>query len=969
MGWFDRWKSYLFSRKLCKRDAILFAVLFPCLVLLCILWRAGTFDVRRDYTVSQGYQARYQDGYVYLLDSGHSTLTKAAPDGRIVYRIVPGIYIDGFQLGEDGSVVLNGSSFRGMVVVGEHILRYDPQGKQQAAIADIDYGEQYSSKHTLHGVTEQDGVVRYISCINNEIVVNRVELSSGAHSHVSYFYFNAFNAVSDAAFCGERLYVLDRSGKLSWIEPGGAWTTIYDAGAAGESERVPYRLTVASDGEVYFTDIRSRTVQHVLPEKGCSETVVDDTDSVTVGVSAGPDGTRFTLTAGSTVWFPGGELTTLRNTAGAMALPVLAWLLVVVCCPLALVLLLRLVVTRFLHQRTVLQQITLAAVSVGFAVTLITGAILLNSFMDAYEEIINEELLLSAYSTANLLRAEDVLDVNVAADYNGEAYRHICEAMNDVFDRDVAFNRNAYCNILRYDGSGKAYCIAYLDGTIGTYYPLDSIESAEVVEVYASGKPVISDAIVDISGIYFGVKVPISDAFQRCAGVVSVGTQVSVLRTLLKDMIWRVLSSVLILAILGWIIVSEIIAYVRNVGVYRRELQERSTVLPAHTLRILLVLIFAAYNLEAAFLPAYIVRQLEGSANAELLGSLPYTVNIFIIGITALFCAKLVQRMGIQRILLLSLAAAGAGNLLIFAVKGYLSILAGMALIGVGVGFATNVMYVLLSYVRDETDQVWGLSIYNAAVMAGINLGMVGGSVLAVLLSQRVVFGICAGLWLVLLLFSGRIIRQLSGTLALPDAKADTEVRGNLRTFLFNKVVPAYVICIQNPYIVFSSFAMYFVPIFCAEQGYNETSVSLLLLCYAEISIFVGDSLTGFMQRRLGAGAMYTALGLNIAALLIFGATRSLVGMLAALLLLGLSASFGKPVQQKYFMDLPQVKSYGEDRAMGVYNFTENIGESAGPVLIAWVLSRTPVFPAVAGFCGIVASLGAIYAVSARSQK
>ncbi len=968
MNWFDRFRAFLFSHRFGRRDAILIAVLLPCLTLLCVLWRTGAFDARLDYAVSQGYQARYQDGYVYLLDSGHSTLTKAAPDGRIVYRLTPGVYIDGFRLGEDGSVVLNGSSFSGMVVVGERILRIDPYGRRQSTLAAFDYGEQFISKHALHGVTERGGVVHYVRCGGDELTVNRIELSDGGQSSASYAYPNAFNAVSDAAFDGERLYVLDRSGVLNRLEPDGSWKTVYDAGASGESGRVPYRLETGPDGAVYFTDVRSRTVQRVLPDGGGSETVIDGTDSVTAGVSQNGNGPEFALTAGDTLWFPGGELTTLRSPAGAMLLPVLAWLLAALCCPLGLVLLLRLLAVLLRRQRSALQQTTLATVCVGMVAVLVTGSILLGSFMDAYEEKINEELLLSAYSTAHQLRVDDVLGVNAAADYNSEAYRRICAAMDGVFDRSVPFNRNAYCNILRHDESG-AYCIAYLDGTIGTYYPLDDFETEQVVEVYSTGAPVVSDAIVDVSGIYFGVKVPITDEARQCVGVVSVGTQVSVLRTLLRDMVMRVLTSVLILAILIWIIASEMIAYARNLNLRRQEMKERSDVLPAHTLRVLLVLIFAAYNLEAAFLPAYIVQQLDERANAELLGSLPYTVNIFIIGVTALFCAGLVRRAGVRRILFLSFVSAGVGNLLIFSVEGYPSVLAGMALIGVGVGLATNAIYAMLTYVRNAADQVWGLSVYNAAVMAGINLGMAGGSVLAVLLGRRAVFGICAGLWLLILLLSGRIVRQLSGTLSIPGGRTTDTMHGGFRTLFGNRIVPAFVLCIQNPYILFSSFAMYFVPIFCAERGYSETTVSLLLLCYAQISIFAGDSLTGIMQRRLGAGAMYTALGLNIAALLAFGATRSLAGLLAALLLLGLSASYGKPVQQKYFMNLPQVKAYGEDRAMGVYNFTENIGESAGPVVMAWVLSRTPVFPAVAGFCGIVALLGAFHAVSARFHR
>lgn len=958
-------KERLFAPKFGRFDALLLAAALLLGGAVYYLRGMGVYDIRGHYDVSQGYQAHYRDGYVYLLDSGHSCLTKTDTAGNIVYRIYPGLYIDGFQTAEDGGVILNGSLFSGMVVVGEQVLRYDAQGKNVRVIAASDYGDGFINKHAYHGSTERRGVARFIACRGNSVMARAVDLAANTSTMTGYNYPDAFNAVSDAAFYGDRLYILDRVGSLSWIEPGGSWTKIYDVAASGETTRVPYRVTVDAAGEVYFTDIRSRTVQHVLPD-GTSETVVEDTDAVTVDVVRGEGGVQYTLTSGGSVWFPGGELTTMKNLASHTALFAFACLVAVLLCPPVLLLVLRASVVSARRRRSNLQKITLAVVSAAIMVMALSGAVLMSGFMDFYQDKINEELMMSAYATANLIEPYDVRSINVTGDYRSESYGRITAAMEGAFDRSLEVNRAVYCNILRYDKmTGEAYCVAYLDGSIGTYYPLDAFETAETIQVYETGKPVVSDVIVDISGIYFGVKVPVTDDMGTCTGVVSVGTQIAVMRQLIRKMVVRVLTSVAILGVLAWIVASEVLGFLRNLDFYRSEKKERDDIFPGHLLRLLIVLIFAAYNLEATFLPNYILRQLEGSANAEVLGSLPYTVNIFLVGLTALLCARTLRRFGPLRLLRWSMAFACAGNLLIFLVPGYASVLSGMALIGVGVGFVTNALYAVLTYVEDDVDQVWGLSIYNASVMGGVNLGMVGGSVLAVLLGQRVVFAVCAVLWLVMLLGSGGIIRSMAKVIALPSGEDELTAAG-VKTLFGSREVPSFLVCIQNPYILFSAFAMYFVPIFCGERGYSETTVSLLLLCYAELSIYAGDSLTDLAQRRLGRNAMHLAIALNIAALLVFALTQSLTGMMLALLILGLSASFGKPVQQKYFMDLPQVEAYGADRAMGVYNFTENIGESASPMILAWVLSRTPVFPAVAGFCGVVAALGLFHRTTLR---
>ncbi len=971
MGWFAEMKTYLHERRFCRQDLILIVALLICSAILYMAWSGGIFATRLEYPVSQGYQARLEDGWVYLLDSGHSCLTKASPDGRIVYRVSPGLYVDSFSVGDDGSVCLNASAFGGMTVVGEQVLTYDSNGKNMKVVAEKDYGDGYLSKHALHGVSERNGMLRYIECRDGEIVSHCVDLRDLRDTESIFPYPNAFNAVSDAGFDGEILYVLDRNGTLLRFSAGGEAEQVYSVGEAGEAERVPYRLTVSDAGEVFFTDIRSRSVQRVDLENGRSETVVADTDSVTAGVTGAGAEAGYALTCEDMVWLPDGSvLTSFRNSAGPVALFCAAILLAVLTALIAVVLLLRVIFAIPRRKRTGMQRTMLAVVVVGLFTTFLTGSVLISGFRKAYTDKINEELIVCSVMTANSIRADDVLSINKAEDYGSDAYLRVSAAMENSFDRNVDFNRNAYCNIVRYDGEGCAYCIAYLDGTIGTYYPLGAYETADTVTVYETKQPVISDEFKDISGIYLGVKVPILDADGACVGVVSSGTQVVLLQELLRSMIFRVLTSILFFAIMVWFLVSEVFAYVRNADSYRTALAERPAALPGHTFRLMLVLVFAAYNLQAAFLPGYIVHQLpEGSENAALLASLPYTVNIFLVGITAIFCAKLVRNIGLVPMLVISLAAAFAGNLLIFFVPGYMSMLAGMALIGVGVGLLTNTMYVLLTYVNDSNDQVWGLSLYNAAVMAGINLGMVGGSLLAVWLGQRMVFAVSAGLWLLILLLSGGLVRRMSAAISIPEKQTVQKVGGSFRSFFCNRVIPGFMVCIQNPYIIFSSFVMYYLPIFSDTRGYSETSTALMLLCYAELSILMGDAMVERSRRLLGNGAMYAALGIDVAALLLFALTQNLAGMLIALLLLGLSASFGKPVQQKYFIDLPQVKAYGEDRAMGIYNFSENIGESAGPIIMAWLMFRTPLFPAVAGFCGIVAALSAIHAAIVPGEK
>ena len=71
-----------------------------------------------------------------------------------------------------------------------------------------------------------------------------------------------------------------------------------------------------------------------------------------------------------------------------------------------------------------------------------------------------------------------------------------------------------------------------------------------------------------------------------------------------------------------------------------------------------------------------------------------------------------------------------------------------------------------------------------------------------------------------------------------------------------------------------------------------------------------------------------------------------------------------------YFSRLPGVPQYGEESAMGIYSFMDNIGESAGPMLFGSIMSAPSVLPGLAAFAGVSAVMNGLYAaVFGRNKK
>ena len=547
--------------------------------------------------------------------------------------------------------------------------------------------------------------------------------------------------------------------------------------------------------------------------------------------------------------------------------------------------------------------------------------------------------------------------------------------MEAVFPKDVDFNKQLYCNILKLSEDGEtAFAVAYLDQSIGTYFPLDEIDTAEVIQAYQpenKGKVIWNDGVEDVSGTYLSVKVPIYQKGQ-VVGVVMVGSETYVIQNEIQKVQIRIVFSIIVIVLLIWLAISEIMAWISNKERYQARIDAGDTAsMPGHWIRLLIFAVFACYNMATAFLPVWVLNNCNIFPNVSrnLMASLPLTINIFVIGIMSLFTAKAVRKLSIKRILTISIACSFCGNLIMFLFPSYVTVFFGLFIDGIGVGLITNAIYIILTYIKNEDDQQSGLTLYNKAYLSGINFGMLSGSALAVLLGQRTVFAVIALIWIGLMLMGTLLVKELQGLLSYDNNSEHTQESIPVRKFLINKPIMSFIVLFQNPYIVFNSFVFYYVSVFCEKMGYSEIIASLLIMMYSEVAVILGDALTKNMSGLFGKYGMYVAYITNIAALMLFAFTQNTVGLVLALLLMGSAAAYGKPLQQTWFLKLKPTRQFGEDKAMGVYNFSENIGESLGPVVFSNLMSSNPLFNAISVFCSAVFAAGCGHFLLNRKEQ
>ena len=972
MKWNERLRNYILCPRM-KRVDVLFVVVAVLLLIFCGRFRMPIGEVFRGTTeISLGYSAKQgPDGSFYVLDSGHERLLCFDDGGNIRFTIEnpgdeksPLLYIDDFCVSEDG-IFLSASEWDGMALAREAVLSYNSDGTFRETLLDRDYSADRTNKHRFYGIDASDGILRFAECLTDSVRIGDEEIP----------YENAFNAVSDAVFVGDTVYILDKDGTVRGFSDGAeAGTVVYDLSHEADDAVVPYRLGVDSSGTLYFTDIRNRTVRRIEPEEKTSRICWGETSSLTVGFTDG--GEALLLDDGGLHVVGDSQeksFLSLNKNANTRMMQA-AWMMsAVMLTILLLTLSVRLILLFFRKKRSAIQMISFWVIGAVVVVSALLCGMLVNAFAESYRDKMEEQVECAAYMVANQISGEDIDRIEETGGFGGEAYEKLCSVMERSFPMDIEFYRQLYCNILKLSEDGRqGYAVAYLDQSVGAFFPLDDVEQAELMTVYETGSAVWNQEVEDISGTYLSVKVPVYDASGNIRGAVAVGVETYVIADTLRAMLTEILLSAAVILMLVWMVSVEGMSFANHYDTYRKKRSDGETnVVPGHLIRLLVFLVFAAYNMSATFLPVYLLRRTDLFPQdlRELAGALPITVNIFLIGIMSLFCAGLVRKHGLGRILAASALCSLSGNLLIFLWPDFFPICAGLILDGIGVGLITNAVYVMLTYIQDEDDRTWGLTIYNGACLSGINFGMILGSLLAVSLGQRQVFAIVALVWLIMMALTGTLVRRMAGMLdSGEDDRTETVSGSSLGTFLRNRQVSSFIILIQNPYIVFGSFVFYFVPLFCDRQGYSETICSLLIMLYSQTAVLGTDRLTRWAADKAGSYGMYGALGLNLVALMSFAACPNMIGMIVALVLMGISAAFGKPVQQDHYLRLEPVRQYGEDRAMGIYNFSENIGESLGPVVFGRLMASARLIPAVGIFCSVIAGCGAMHFLVCREE-
>ncbi len=979
-------KHCIGERKIHKADVVV--ILLLLLVLLGIgRWKDWYGLLPSSFVeVVNPYLARSDSqGNTYVIDNERSRILKLNQEGEVEYFLQSNLqdadtfwYAEDLAAGEDGTIYVLDASWddTGSAVDREGILVYDAEGNYQETLLEISYEERVE-KHRLFALALAEDALYYVNSDTDGFSLFKISLDGGETEEVAFYaYEDAFNLIQDYEVdpYTETVYAIDKRGRILKGSEN-ELVQLYDTAEDPDYEGVTtfYRLAVDTEQNLYITDIRQNRILRFREGEGSPEVYMQEGEVLSVTTAVRLDGsTELGLCIDDGILMR--NLTSEEELSGTAFAKTGGYLLretlYQVCAVIALLcgvwFLVRLIVLVSGIKLSNIQKIGLLTGGTAAIVALIIATQLLSQFASVYREELMNRLYILANTASGMVDGNSLEQIGSSEDYMGEEYQELMEALQLALNQEDPSVQGVYCNVLRYE-DGQGFAIAYLDNSIGTYYPRGEEESQELAQIYETGEMLQNYGTMDETGSYIYVSVPVFSDEGQVTGVIEIGSTSEVITNQVNEMRNSIVIILVVVILIVMFLFGEILSYFDLRDQYKKKEQEkRRKGMPMHLLRLSIFVTYMAFNIASSFLAVYAAGFVTDDLGLprELAASLPITLNMVFVGITSLFCAGLLRRFSFRTVAAVSGLISMAGDSLLFLGHSYSLLLLGLILNGTGVGLITNSISMFIAGSDEDEVKQNGFSIFNAGSLSGVNVGMMVGASLAGALGQRTVF-LCSALsWLlvaVLFLLMGKHMSSFK-------EEQETEKK-RTGAFLASRGVVPYMLLIQFPYVIINSFVFYYVPIYGDAKGFSENVVCLLLMLNSLCSVYLSVSVTNFVSRRLGQGSIYLSSILSLAALLLFGFDDSVRTMIIVLLVLGIAASFGTSVRQIYFSKLPGVPQYGEESAMGIYSFMDNIGESAGPMLFGSIMSASQTLPGLAAFATVSAAMNGLYAAIFRKNK
>ena len=735
----------------------------------------------------------------------------------------------------------------------------------------------------------------------------------------------------------ENLYYSNYRGEIYQYIDGTKDLLLY-TGASVEELSVPKEISIDANQTVYVSDIGLRDILKI-DSTGNVERIEEDMDIYDKEISycLNADYGLVVSTNYSVKLLEEGEytyLTSFEKSDSQKMMEIVVWVAIAVMLFAACggVYLLVQYILKSKNKFTKISTTMILGVSV---LCIVFMGILLPKFEANIIEAVFKRAEMAADITEAKIPLESFEQINSASDFMGPEYLAVREAVNDIFLSGDESMSDLYCTLYRIqdDMIISTYC---LQEDTGAIYPYDWYYEESDEQAIIESKEGKQYSNQSSEGSYLFVLNPIIDENTgEAVGLIEVGTDLNAFQKQLKTIIQELVINMIAITVVFILVAIEVILFFQAKEHYEKHPEKG---IPTDILRTMVFTVFFLTNMATGFLPIYaldLARSVDTfGIPMEVMAAIPISAEVVTGAIFSIFGNKVIERLGEKKAVSLSAIVFTAG--FAFRIIPNIWVLTiGNAIIGIGWGILLLVINTIIAR-KPEAEKDSGFASYSAAALNGVNCGVVIGGFLMNWLSYQWILSVTT-LISVLLFF---LVKKYLHSDETTSAEEVEEVQSlSIWKFLFKGRIIIYFAMIVVPIIACSYFLNYMFPILGSEYGLSETNIGYAYLLNGLCVMCFSNVMTEFFGRKMKKGmALALASCIYAVAFLLVGWYQSIPVLLLSLVLLGLSDSFGLPLQTVYYTDLEEVKQFGYDRAIGVYSLFENGAQAMGSFVFSYVL-------------------------------
>lgn len=893
------------------------------------------------------------DNSIIIADNSGERVYKIDENGKAVFLIESGYNSDllnkaiNITVDKNGYIyILDVNKSGDQKLLSEKIIVYSPNGKFERTISDLEYDKNnIKYKNTLSSIEIQNDNIVWFQLLDNSF-----QLISEQGVQSEFKFDNANKYILDFAINPKtnKIYYLTKDGVIHAQTEDNKFTQVYSV-ENKEGYWIPWIIDFDENGNLYYSDIGQRTL-YLIKDKQIEPLLCNNStdidDNLTIDeIKEFPIYYEFDANDGilttdnSTIIIKNNDGQISYKTSYPLSLSLIIYSAIIwLCLFIVMILAISIIVLELYlifsgenrYKKIVASMLigTLLLVSVFFMVIIQDWNNRMNK--QVMERTSNVSLLLSDIIPSDIIKNIDSID-----DYYSKEYQELTKTLNTLFISNIDKVNDLYYCIYKVQ-DGVITLISSIEDSTGSLYPYSwTFEGSDEQKILTEKKQISYSGLESSEGSFIFTNSPILDDDGNAVGIVEVGTSLDEFQKENTIMIIEVFISTISLAITLILIISEILIFFEGRQKRKKLLLDKQTnkQIPAEMLRILVFLIFFVTNMPKGFLPIYIMKQAQ---NENLMGLSPAMLVSIALAAEVLFGAIMsfagdivISKIGRRKSAIVGSLIFFVGLTMRAVVPTVLSFIIGNSIMGAGWGILLLLVQILIAEKDDEEEKTIGFTGYTAASLSGVNCGTVVGAFLINWLSYTAVLAIIGLLSAYSIVFSYMYIKNDN----INHTNIEQSEQKNMSTlkFIFAPKVFFYFIGIVIPVVASGYFLSYLYPLLGAELGISESNIGYSYLINGACIICLGNMLTRSIANKIKQnGALVSSAILYVLSFALYAIYPSVITLLLTLLLMGISDSYGLPIQSTYYTDLEEVEKYGYGRAMGVYSLFENLSQVIG---------------------------------------